>query len=87
MRPPRNAGAQEWLYLIIVAALAAYFVIGLLAWAWMLVVGVAAPDAFTTILAAIAGAFAGILSPLQGPRTGRSGGTGAATDPEPRGGA
>jgi CHASE2 domain-containing sensor protein len=60
-------GVQEWLYVIIVASLALYLVIGLLLWSWMILVGRATPDAFTTILAAIAGALAGIVTPLQGP--------------------
>jgi len=65
-----NAGfnqAQEWLYVIIVASLAAYLVIGVLAWTWMLLAGIAAPDAFTTIIATIAGGLVGIVTPLRGP--------------------
>jgi hypothetical protein len=63
----RIQGVQEWLYVIIVASLALYLVIGILAWTWMILVGIPAPDAFTTILAAIAGALAGMVTPLQGP--------------------
>jgi hypothetical protein len=59
--------AQEWLYVIIVASLAAYLVIGVLAWTWMLLAGIAAPDAFTTIIATIAGGLVGIVTPLRGP--------------------
>jgi hypothetical protein len=65
--PARIRGPQEWLYVLIVGALAAYFIIGLVAWTWMVLVGVPAPDAFTTILAAVAGALAAIVTPLQGP--------------------
>lgn len=65
--PRRIQGVQEWLYVIIVASLALYLVIGVLAWTWMILSGVPAPDAFTTILAAIAGALAGIVTPLQAP--------------------
>ncbi len=53
--------------MIIVASLALYLAIGVLAWTWMIVAGVPAPDAFTTILAAIAGALAGIVTPLHAP--------------------
>ena len=69
MTAPRKniQGTQEWLYVIIVASLALYFVIGVLAWTWMILAGIAAPSAFTTILAAIAGALAGIVTPLQAP--------------------
>lgn len=68
MTPPRMIrGAQEWLYVIIVTALALYLVIGVVAWTWMILAGIPAPDAFTTVLAAIAGALAGIVTPLQGP--------------------
>jgi hypothetical protein len=70
---PRIEGVQEWLYVIIVASLALYLVIGILAWTWMILVGIPAPDAFTTILAAIAGALAGMVTPLQGPPTRRDG--------------
>lgn len=68
MAPRRRIeGVQEWLYVIIVASLALYLVIGVVTWSWMILAGVSAPDAFTTILAAIAGALAGIVTPLQGP--------------------
>lgn len=66
-RRPRIQGVQEWLYVIIVASLALYLVIGVIVWAWMILVGIPAPDAFATILAAIAGALAAIVTPLQGP--------------------
>lgn len=62
---------QEWLYVVIVAALALYLVIGVIAWTWMILAGIPAPDAFATILAAIAGALAGIVAPLQAPGTTR----------------
>jgi Na+/H+ antiporter NhaA len=44
-----------------------YLVIGVIAWTWMILSGIAAPDAFATILAAIAGALAGIITPLSAP--------------------
>ncbi|HWB71609.1 MAG TPA: hypothetical protein VG452_05275 [Egibacteraceae bacterium] len=65
-RQRRLAEIQDWLYVVIVGALASYLVIGILAWTWMLVVGISAPDAFTTILATIAGGLVGILAPLGG---------------------
>jgi len=52
---------------VIVGSLALYLVIGVIAWTWMILSGIAAPDAFATILAAIAGALAGIITPLQAP--------------------
>ncbi len=64
-------GVQEWLYLLIASALALYLVIGVIAWTWMILTGVTVPPAFATILAAIVGSLAGILSPLRPP--GRSG--------------
>lgn len=67
-RQRRLAELQDWLYILIVGALAAYLVIGVVAWTWMLLAGISAPDAFTTILATIAGGLVGILTPL-GPRT------------------
>ncbi|GEM_PF-3321056 len=62
-----SGGHQEWLHLVIVVALAAYLIIGIIAWVWMLVVGIEVPDAFATVLAAIIGAFAGMLSPIRRP--------------------
>jgi hypothetical protein len=61
------SGTQEWLYVIIAGALALYLVIGVIAWSWMILVGRPAPSGFTTLLAAIVGAMAGILSPLRPP--------------------
>jgi len=66
-RQPRIDGVQEWLYVVIVTGLTLYLVIGVLVWTWMILSGIAAPDAFVTILAAITGALAGIVTPLQGP--------------------
>jgi hypothetical protein len=65
--PSGPRGVQEWMYVLIVGALASYLVIGVLAWSWMILAGVETPDAFTTLLAAIAGALAGVLSPLRAP--------------------
>lgn len=68
-RKRRMEEAQDWLYLVAVGALALYLVIGVIAWAWMIIAGIPVPDAFGTILAAIAGALAGMLAPLQNPAT------------------
>lgn len=65
--PPKIQGPQEWLYVLIVGALALYLVIGVIAWSWMILAGIPTPGAFTTTLAAIVGALAGVLSPLKGP--------------------
>lgn len=65
-REDRLAHIHDWLYVIIVTALAVYLVIGVVVWAWMLVSGVSAPGAFTTILSTIAGGLIGILAPLGG---------------------
>jgi hypothetical protein len=72
----RIEGMQEWLYVVIVTALALYLVIGVVAWTWMILAGIPAPDAFSTILAAIAGSLAGVLSPLRAPGDGRDTGIG-----------
>lgn len=70
MNSQRNVQTvQEWLYVVIVASLGLYLVIGVIAWTWMILSGIPAPDAFATILAAIAGALAGIVAPLQAPGT------------------
>lgn len=63
----RVEGLQEWLYLVIAAAMALYLVIGIIAWTYMIVRGVEVPDAFSTVLATSLGALAGILSPLRAP--------------------
>lgn len=75
-KPKLIQGPQEWLYVVIVSALALYLVIGVVAWTWMILVGIAAPAAFSTILAAIAGALGGILSPLRAPGSARDASTG-----------
>lgn len=66
-RQPRIERVQEWLYVVIVFGLTLYLVIGVVVWTWMIMSGIPAPDAFVTILAAITGALAGIVAPLQGP--------------------
>lgn len=68
-RDERRTSIEEWLYVVIVGALTTYFVIGIVAWTWMLFSGIAAPEAFTTILATIAGGLVGILTPLGGRST------------------
>ena len=78
-------GPREWLSFIVVVSLALYLLIGLVAWVWMILAGIEAPAAFGTVLAAIIGAFAGVLTPLRLP-SGRGRETGEArsgTAPEP----
>ncbi len=69
-------GPMEWLSFIIVVTLALYLLIGLVAWVWMLFrPDIETPAAFGTVLAAIIGAFAGVLTPLRMPSgTGREAG-------------
>jgi integral membrane sensor domain MASE1 len=63
----RIENLQEWLYLVIASAMALYLVIGIIAWTWMIFAGVAVPSTFATVLAAVVGSLAGILSPLRAP--------------------
>lgn len=75
-RPSRDRPTEigDWLHLLIVGALASYLVIGVVAWTWMLVAGIPAPAAFTTILSTIAGGLIGILAPIGRSRRGGSSG-------------
>lgn len=57
--PPR---LPNWLYVLIVASLGVYFVIGGVAWAIIAYEGRNVPDSFATILATIAGGLVGILT-------------------------
>jgi hypothetical protein len=63
----RPNALPDWLYVAIVAALGVYFVIGGIAWTMFIYNGVAVPEAFTTILATIAGGLVGVLAPTGGP--------------------
>ena len=84
MSASRNIeGPREWLSIIIVVSLALYLVIGVVAWAWMILKGEDVPAAFGTVLAAIIGAFAGVLAPLRPPPRGRRGGPGDRAAPSP----
>lgn len=69
----RIEGIEDWLYVIIVASLALYLLIGVIAWTWMIVAGIEAPGPFTTTIAAVLGALAGIVTPLQRPSARRGG--------------
>jgi hypothetical protein len=64
---------EDWLYVIIVASLALYLLIGVIAWTWMILTGIQAPGPFTTTIAATLGALAGVLTPLQRPSARRDG--------------
>jgi hypothetical protein len=66
MQPQQPRRVPDWLYLAIVVALGSYFVVGGIAWTVFIFNGVAVPDAFTTILATIAGGLVGVLSPTGG---------------------
>ena len=57
--PPR---LPNWLYVLIVASLGVYFVIGGAAWAIIAYEGRDVPDSFATVLATIAGGLVGILT-------------------------
>ena len=68
MAASRNfEGPKEWLSVIVVVSLALYLLIGLVAWVWMILAGIDVPAAFGTVLAAIIGSFAGVLTPLRVP--------------------
>lgn len=63
VRAPRRAGLPNWVYVLVVAALGVYFIIGAVAWVIMAYEGRAFPDSFATILATIAGGLVGVLTP------------------------
>jgi hypothetical protein len=63
MQQSRPAALPSWLYLVVVGALALYFIIGAVAWAIIAYEGRNVPDSFSTILATIAGGLVGILAP------------------------
>jgi hypothetical protein len=68
MQPaPKIKSIHGWLQVIILGSLALYLVIGVVVWSWLILSGVPAPGGFTTMLGAVAGALAGIASPLHGP--------------------
>ncbi len=60
---PRRAGLPNWLYVVIVVSLGAYFIIGAIAWVIIAYEGREFPDSFATILATIAGGLVGVLTP------------------------
>lgn len=63
MKQRRPLPVPDWLYLVVVTALALYFVIGAVAWAVIAYEGRTVPDSFSTILATIAGGLVGVLAP------------------------
>jgi hypothetical protein len=63
----RGEGFGEWLYVLIVGALGLYLVIGVVAWTWMILEGIDAPQGFVTVLSTIAGGLIGILAPIDPP--------------------
>lgn len=64
----------DWLYLLVVASLGIYFVVGGVAWAIIAYDGREIPDSFSTILATIAGGLVGVMKPGgRSPATGDDG--------------
>lgn len=61
MDPGDRRDVEEWLYLIMVVALAVYFVIGGIAWVVLLFQGRDVPAAFATVLASVGGGLVGTL--------------------------
>ena len=73
MDPPQpQPRLPNWLFILIVASLGVYFVIGGIAWAMIAYDGRDVPDSFATILATIAGGLVGVLTQSGG--SSRSGG-------------
>lgn len=56
---------EDRLRAVIVLALAAYAIIALVAWVWMILAGVAVPPAFTTVLTTLVGGLVGLAGPLR----------------------
>ncbi len=59
----RRPGLPNWLYILVVASLGIYFIIGGVTWAIIAYEGRDIPDSFSTILATIAGGLVGVLTP------------------------
>ena len=59
----RRTGLPSWLYVLVVAALGIYFIVGGVAWAIIAYDGRNVPDSFSTLLATIAGGLVGVLAP------------------------
>jgi Na+/H+ antiporter NhaA len=62
-------GLPNWLYILIVASLGVYFIVGGIAWAIIAYEGRDVPDSFSTILATIAGGLVGLLTPAGAARS------------------
>ncbi len=60
-RPSRRL--PNWLYVVVVASLGVYFVVGGVAWAIIAYEGRDIPDSLATTLATIAGGLVGVLTP------------------------
>lgn len=67
MAPKPDRDLDDWLYRVMIVALAIYFVVGGVAWVVLLFQGRGVPDSFATILAAIAGGLVGTLGSRVGP--------------------
>lgn len=59
----RRTGLPSWLYVLVVASLGLYFIIGGIAWAIIAYEGRDVPESFSTLLATIAGGLVGVLAP------------------------
>lgn len=59
----RNTAFNDGLYLVIVTALALYFVIGGIAWAVLTYEGKAMPEGLAATIATVGGGLLGVLSP------------------------
>ena len=70
----RRVGLPSWLYVLVVASLGVYFIIGGIFWAIIAYEGRDVPDSFSTLLATIAGGLVGVLAPAG---TSPSGGDGS----------
>jgi uncharacterized membrane protein HdeD (DUF308 family) len=70
MQARRRAGLPNWLYVLVVASLGIYFIIGGVAWAIIAYEGRSIPESFSTILATIAGGLVGVLTPSGSSRSG-----------------
>lgn len=76
MEPGDTHELEEWLYLIMVVALAVYFVIGGIAWVVLLLKGRDVPGAFATVLASVGGGLVGTLGSRLRSRSGPGDGGG-----------
>jgi hypothetical protein len=71
--PDRRARLIDTAQLIVAISLASYLVVGVVAWTWMIIDGIAVPGPFGTVIATIAGGLLGQLTMVRNQsRDGRS---------------